>query len=41
MAGFADYIQSQVLALDITLADNDGTETEIDGFMINIKILKA
>ena len=41
VAGFADYIQSQVLALDITLADNDGTETEIDGFMINIKIVKA
>ena len=41
VAGFADYIQSQVLALDITLADNDGAETEIDDFMINIKIVKA
>ena len=41
VAGFADYIQSQVLALDITLADNDGIATEIDDFMINIKIVKA
>ena len=41
VAGFADYIQSQVLALDITLADNDGAESEIDDFKINIKIVKA
>ena len=41
VASFADYIQSQVLALDITLADNDGAESEIDDFKINIKIVKA
>ena len=41
IAGFADYIKSQVLALDITLADNDGTETELDDFKINIKVVKA
>ena len=41
VAGFADYIKSQVLALDITLADNDGTETELDDFKINIKVVKA
>ena len=41
VAGFADYIQSQVLALDITLADNDGAETEFDDFKINIKVVKA
>ena len=41
VAGFADYIKSQVLALDITLADNDGAETEIDDFKINIKVVKA
>ena len=41
VAGFADYIQSQVLALDITLADNDGAESELDDFKINIKVVKA
>ena len=41
VASFADYIQSQVLALDITLADNDGAESEIDDLKINIKIVKA
>ena len=41
VASFADYIQSQVLALDITLADNDGAESELDDFKINIKVVKA
>ena len=41
VAGFADITKPQVLALDITLADNDGAETEIDDFKINIKVVKA
>ena len=41
VSGFGDYIKSQVLALDITLADNDGKETNIDDFKINIKVVKA
>ena len=39
--GFADYIKSQVLALDIVMDDNDGCPAEFDGFTVNIKIAKA
>lgn len=39
--GFADYIKSQVLALDIVMADNDGCPAEFDGFTVNIKIQKS
>lgn len=38
---FGKLIKTQVLANDILVADNDGTETEFDGFKIHIKIVKA
>ena len=41
VSGFGDYIKSQVLALDIQLAQNDGAEVEIDDTKINIKVVKA
>jgi isoleucyl-tRNA synthetase len=37
---FADYIQTQVLADDITLQPNDGQEVDFDDFKLNIKITK-
>ena len=37
---YADYIKSQVLADDIIIANNDGTETEFDDFKLNIKVEK-
>ena len=40
IAGYADYIKSQVLALDINVAENDGVEVEIDDFKLNVKIVK-
>lgn len=39
--GFGDYIKSQVLALNIHLAENDGTEVEIDDLKVSIKIEKV
>ena len=41
VSGFADYIKSQVLALDINLSENDGSEVEIDDMKFNIKVVKA
>ena len=38
---YGDYIKTQVLADDITIAPNDGTEVEFDEFKININITKA
>lgn len=38
---FADYIKGQVLADSITMADNDGAETDFDSFNLNIKVEKA
>ncbi|MBP7767777.1 MAG: isoleucine--tRNA ligase [Prevotella sp.] len=35
---YGDYIKSQVLADDVTVADNDGAETEFDDFKLNIKV---
>ena len=40
IAGYADYIKSQVLALNINVAENDGVEVEIDDFKLNVKIVK-
>ena len=40
VAEFAEYIKTQVLADDIVLADNDGTEVEIDEIKANIKVEK-
>ena len=37
---FADYIQTQVLADDITFQPNDGQEVDFDDFKLNIKITK-
>ena len=37
---YTDYIKSQVLADNIVIADNDGTETEFEGFKLNIKVEK-
>ncbi len=41
LAGYADYIKTQVLADSIELQDNDGTETVIDELKLNIKVTKA
>ena len=38
--GYGDYIKGQVLADEIRIADNDGVETEFDGFKLPIKIEK-
>lgn len=38
---FADYIKGQVLADSITLADNDGVNTNFDDFDANIKVEKV
>ena len=35
-----EYIKNQVLADDITIAPNDGQETDFDDFKLNIKIVK-
>ncbi len=37
---FSDYIKVQVLANDIEIANNDGTDIEFDEFSLNIKISK-
>lgn len=41
IASFGDYIKGQVLADAITVAPNDGVETDFDTFKINIKVEKA
>ena len=41
IASFGDYIKSQVLADAITVAPNDGVETDFATFKINIKVEKA
>ncbi|WP_028909824.1 isoleucine--tRNA ligase [Prevotella sp. AGR2160] len=38
---YGDLIKSQVLADDITIAANDGVETDFDDFKLNIKVEKA
>ena len=38
--GFGDYIQTQVLADSISIAQNDGVEIDFDEFKINILITK-
>jgi isoleucyl-tRNA synthetase len=37
---FGDYIKSQVLANEITIAANDGQEIDFDEFKLNIKVTK-
>ncbi|MCD8296453.1 MAG: DUF5915 domain-containing protein, partial [Prevotella sp.] len=37
---FADYIKGQVLADNITVADNDGAEIDFDDFKAHIKVEK-
>jgi isoleucyl-tRNA synthetase len=37
---FGDYIKTQVLADNIEIAANDGTEVEFDDFKLNITITK-
>ena len=37
---YGDYIKTQVLATDITIAENDGTRVDFDDFSINITINK-
>ena len=39
--GFGDYIRTQVLADDITIAPNEGMEVEFDDFNLNIQITKS
>ncbi|MBQ9636930.1 MAG: isoleucine--tRNA ligase [Prevotella sp.] len=41
IAAFADYIKAQVLADDISVAPNDGTEVDFDDFKLKIKINKS
>jgi isoleucyl-tRNA synthetase len=38
---FGDYIKTQVLADDITIAANNGTEVDFDDFKLNIDIKKV
>ena len=38
---FNEYIKGQVLADSVTVAENDGQETEFDDFAVNIKVDKA
>ena len=38
---FGDMIKGQVLANDIVIAENDGTEVDFDDFKLNIKVSKA
>ncbi len=40
IASFSDYVKSQVLADALTIADNDGEETDFDDFKLNIKVEK-
>lgn len=40
VAAFKDYIQSQVLADEIVLSDNEGTEADFDGFKLCILVEK-
>lgn len=40
ISAFAEYIKSQILANDIVVADNDGTEVDFDDFKLNIKVEK-
>lgn len=41
IADFCDYIKTQVLANDITIAENNGVETDLDEIKLNISIQKA
>ncbi|MBQ8152684.1 MAG: isoleucine--tRNA ligase [Prevotella sp.] len=41
VTGYGDYIMTQVLADDITIAPNDGVEVEFDDFKLNIQITKS
>jgi isoleucyl-tRNA synthetase len=41
VGAFGDNIMTQVLADNITFADNDGTEVDFDDFKLNITIEKT
>jgi len=41
IAAFGDYIKAQVLADELTVAENDGTETDFDEFKLNIRVVKG
>ena len=41
VAGYGEYIKTQVLADDITIAPNEGVEVEFDDFKLKIQITKA
>jgi isoleucyl-tRNA synthetase len=41
VAGYGDYIKTQVLADDITIAPNEGVEVDFDEFKLNIQITKS
>lgn len=40
ITAFGDLISQQVLADKLLIADNDGAETDMDGFKVNIKVEK-
>ena len=40
VAGYADYIKTQVLADEIVLAENDGVEVELDDIKAKILVIK-
>ena len=41
VSAFGDYMKGQVLADNIILADNDGSEVDIDGVAVRIKVSKV
>lgn len=41
LASYADYLKTQVLADEVALAANEGTETDIDGLKLNIQVSKV
>ncbi|MBQ5377757.1 MAG: class I tRNA ligase family protein, partial [Prevotella sp.] len=38
---FGDFIKAQVLADEITIAENDGVNVEFDDFKLNVKVVKV
>ena len=41
MDKFGDYVRNQVLADNVTFAENDGQEVKFDDFSLNIKVEKV
>ena len=41
MEAFGDYVKTQVLADEVTFADNDGTEVDFEDFKVHIQVKKS